>query len=241
MIKHLVVNGCSYMDVYASGGGAHDLVDRLGMQSCENLALGGSCNSRIIRTTAKHAHQNNRRPSFYLLGMSFMNRWEIPVSLSDDKFEGTWINPQSRHQEKYLGPWTQEKTHEWADLNFDAHVYGMLDMLEHLSYQLLSLRLLLEQYGHRLLVFRQISDQPEQEMLQHLEDPRLDTIFGDPMLFVDRYRWTAVHWQHQQGVPQSAIRNDPPPPPEFRHRRPGHHDLVNEYLTDYIKRNKILE
>jgi hypothetical protein len=27
------------MDVYASGGGAHDLVDRLGMQSCESLAL----------------------------------------------------------------------------------------------------------------------------------------------------------------------------------------------------------
>jgi hypothetical protein len=228
------------MDLYALGGGAHDLADRLGIQSCESLALSGSCNSRIIRTTAKHAYHNNNRPTFYLLGMSFMNRWEIPVCPTDDKFEGTWINPQSKLQEKYLGPWTQEKTHEWADLNFDAHVYGMLDMLENLSYQLLSLKLLLAQNGHRLLVFRQINDHSEQEMLQHLADPRLD-IFGDPMLFVDRYCWSAVHWQHQQGVPESAIRHDPPPPPHFRHRRPGHHARVNEYLTDYIKHNTILE
>lgn len=238
MIEQLVVNGCSYMEVYASGGGHIDLAHRLGIEISESIARGGSCNSRIVRTTAKHAYQNHR-PSLYLLGMTFMNRWEIPVALDGTDFEGAWVNPQAQAKDRYQGMWTQAKTHEWADLNFDAHVLGMLDMLENLSYQLTSLNAWLESRGHCLLVFRQINDQPEQEMLDHLVDPRLD-LFGDYKLFVNQYRWASIHWQHQQGVPQSAIRNDPPPPPEFRHRRPEHHHTLNEFLTDYIKNNTIL-
>lgn len=236
MISHLVVNGCSYMEVYAAGDGHHDLAQRLGFPSCESLALGGSSNSRIIRTTAKHASRNNTHDTLYVLGMTFLNRWELPVSAADSPFEGAWCNPQAQVRDRYLGPWSLEKTRQWADLNFAAHAMASLDMLEHLMFQLVMLRSWLESLGHRLLVFRQIDDS-----IDHLLDHDRLEHFGDPMLFVNRYRWASIPWQAQQGVPESVINADYPPPPEFRHRMPGHHQMLNEFLELYIKANLLTQ
>jgi hypothetical protein len=235
MIQHLIVNGCSYMEVYAVGSGHHDLCQQLGLPSCESLALGGSSNSRIIRTTAKHAATNTTHPTLYVLGMTFINRWELPVALNNPEFEGAWRNPQSQLTEKYLGPWTLEKTRQWADLNFAGHACGAVDLLEDLMYRLVSLKYWLESRGHRLLVFRQINDDVD-ELLDHA---RLD-LFGDDMVFVNRYRWASIPWQMEQQVPESVITSDYPPPPHYRHRMPGHHQKLNYFLTDYIKHRNLL-
>jgi len=54
--QQLVVNGCSYMESYASGFGHQELAERLSIPQAISLAIGGSANSRIIRTTLKHSY-----------------------------------------------------------------------------------------------------------------------------------------------------------------------------------------
>ena len=53
---NLVVNGCSYMASYAVGQGHVDLAQKLGLEHPASLAIGGSANSRILRTTLKHSY-----------------------------------------------------------------------------------------------------------------------------------------------------------------------------------------
>jgi hypothetical protein len=65
-------------------------------------------------------------------------------------------------------------------------------------------------------------------------------LFGDDMVFVNRYRWASIPWQMEQQVPESVITSDYPPPPHYRHRMPGHHQKLNYFLTDYIKHRNLL-
>ena len=48
--NNLVVNGCSYMQAYAQGGGHQDLAQRLNIPKSQSLTIGGSANTRIMRT-----------------------------------------------------------------------------------------------------------------------------------------------------------------------------------------------
>ena len=76
---NLVVNGCSYQESYARGQGHMDLAQRLGFVDEHNipqastLAIGGSANSRILRTTLKHSYQATQ-PMFYVLGICVKTR-----------------------------------------------------------------------------------------------------------------------------------------------------------------------
>ena len=76
--SQLVVNGCSYMELYANGGGHRDLAKSLGIEEYSSLAINGSANSRILRTTLKHSYLTNKQ-TFYVLGMTFISRAEIPI------------------------------------------------------------------------------------------------------------------------------------------------------------------
>ena len=76
--SQLVVNGCSYMGSYVNGGGHRDLAKNLGIEEYSSLAIGGSANSRILRTTLKHSYLTDK-PTFYVLGMTFIGRSEIPI------------------------------------------------------------------------------------------------------------------------------------------------------------------
>jgi hypothetical protein len=86
MYQQLVVNGCSYSELYSTGGGHLDLAARLGIGSAATLALGGSANSRIIRTTLKHSYQTSV-PTFYVIGATFLSRNEIPILTDSTTFE----------------------------------------------------------------------------------------------------------------------------------------------------------
>ena len=238
MIQNLVVNGCSYMETYASGGGHRDLAQQLNIPHCSSLAIGGSANSRIIRTTLKHSYQATE-PTFYLLGMTFLSRLELPILNQDptQEFEGTWTNPQNQQfRNRWMSQWSDQDTEQWVELKLKSEVCSILDRTEDLMYRMLSLQESLQSRGHRVLMFQQ-ADNLYQE---HLSNPRLK-LFQRPEI-IEGFAWRAIAWQHAQGVaPTIYSAGSQYVPPDVTHPEPGHHQQVNEYLTNYIQEHKILE
>ena len=86
MIQQLIVNGCSYTHSYALGQGHRDFAHRLGIDKAKSIAVSGSANSRILRTTLKHSY--TAPPTLYVLGMTFLSRLEIPICEPENEFEG---------------------------------------------------------------------------------------------------------------------------------------------------------
>jgi len=237
-INHLVVNGCSYMEVYSAGRGYKDLAERLGMSSSESLAIGGSANTRIIRTTLKHSYQA-LQPTLYVLGMTFLSRLEIPILENQSTFEGRWTNPQNQQFAKdWQYGWGQDETNQFVTLKLNSEMYSILDRVEDLMYKILSMIASLHARGHRVLVYQQ-ADPLYQE---YLDNPRLD-LFKSTSAIVDGYRWRAVPWQLSNGVPPTDYGANPiyDVPDDIKHPRAGHHQKLNEFLVDYIRENSILD
>ena len=76
-MNRLVVNGCSYMNAYAQGGGHEDLASRLKIDTAVDQTQSGCANNRIIRTTIKDSHYNES--TLYVLGMTFVGRSEATI------------------------------------------------------------------------------------------------------------------------------------------------------------------
>lgn len=238
-MKQLIVNGCSYAAVYSGGGGHTALAKTLGIDNAVSLALGGSANSRILRTTAKHAYAN-QQPSLYMVHLTFMSRWELPVATDqknvDMNFEGRWINPQKQGFTPSW-QWTTEDTKLLTDLNFKAAINADKDLFEDTVYRCLALMALVKSQGHCILfinqcdpVIKQVAESTEFYFLDKHKE------------FVHSLTWISNLWQHNLGVPETTYDAGVTlPPPEHRHRMPGHHDLVNEYLCNYIEEYKILQ
>jgi len=235
MIKQLVVNGCSYMEVYALGDGHKDLSDSLNISTSASLAIGGSANSRIIRTTLKHSYQTNI-PTFYVLGMTFLSRNEIPILNVENEFEGMWTNPQNQQfMHRWQSQWTQHDTDLYIELKLKAECYSIPDRLEDLMFRLVSMATDLQARGHRVLVFQQ-ADNIYQEFL---DSSRFD-LFRQHKWIVEGYDWRSIAWQHNQGV--SYYKDGSVDcPPEIKHRKPRDHFLLNQYLINYINSNNILD
>ncbi len=237
MIWQLVANGCSYMDSYVQGKGHNDLAQRLGIQKSTSLAIGGSANTRIIRTTLKHSYITDQ-PTFYVLGMTFLSRLEIPILEGMDTFEGRWTNPQNQQFQQYWQyGWHEVDTKQFVELKLKSEVYSILDRIEDLMYKLITMISDLHSRGHRVLVFQQADTLYQ----QHLSDPRLSLFHSTPV-FVHNYEWQAIQWQHEQGVlPTNYPPGNAVPPPGMEHRKIGEHQVLNQFLQDYIVKNKILE
>ena len=237
-MQQLVVNGCSYMEMYAQGGGHADLAQQLGIANCFNLAIGGSANSRIIRSTLKHSYQTTV-PTFYLLGMTFLSRLELPILYQDParEFEGVWTNPQNQQfRSQWVPHWTQKDTDQWIELKLRSEVCSILDRTEDLMYRMLSLQADLESRRHRVLMYQQ-ADNLYQELLDH---PRL-ALFKHNASIKDGFEWRAVAWQHMHKVQATVYRaGNQYVPPDMAHPEPGHHLMINTHLTQYIKDSKLL-
>lgn len=236
MIEKLIVNGCSYVDAYTQGCGQLDLAKKLNIKQVDSIACSGCNNSRIIRSTLKHSYINHV-PTLYVVGMTFFSRWELPVKREASELDGHWINPQACSPGlEYLGPWNKKKTELFKTLMFDAYACAFEDSLEDLMYRIVSMVSSLKERGHRALIYNQV----ESEVKNFVDDPRFKLLKSQ--YFVDQFAWPAIIWQHENQVPaQSYAPNTQIPPPHLSHRRPGEHDLINQYLTDYIVENKILE
>lgn len=236
--QELVVNGCSYTDAYASGYGQVDLAEKLGISASKSLAIGGSANSRIIRTTLKHSYQTTQ-PTLYVIGMTFLSRLELPILENQTEFEGRWTNPQNQQFVKHWQPgWDQRDTEQFIELKLKSEIHSILDRTEDLMYRILTMIADLKQRGHAVLVFQQADDLHQ----YFINDPRLQ-LFKSTASIIDGYNWRAVPWQHQQGVPPMSYSRNPihKVPEDIAHRKPGHHQILNDFLVDYINQHSILD
>jgi hypothetical protein len=244
MIKKLVVNGCSYMETYAGGGGHHDLAKRLGIPVAESLAIGGSANSRILRTTLKHSYIT-AEPTLYVMGLTFVSRSEIPICTVDDEnnsFEGRWINPQNQEfNHRWEHFWSRKLSEEFVQLKLKTEAYSLLDRTEDLMFQTMAAVADLKSRGHSVLVYQQADD----SYGMHLSSARLKWFNTCPNI-VQGFGWRAIMYQHEHGVPYSepgGVANYIGPqsvPENIRHRAQGEHHVLNGFLVDYINDNSIL-
>lgn len=226
------------MEAYASGYGQVDLAAKLGIPNSKNLSIGGSANTRIIRTTLKHSYQTTD-PTLYVLGMTFLSRLELPILENQSEFEGRWTNPQNQQfANHWQHGWGQSETDQFVDIKLKSEIYSILDRVEDLMYRILAMIADLKRQGHAVLIFQQADDlyQP------YLDDPRLQ-LFKSTTSIIDGYSWKAISWQHQQGVPPMTYnRNTKHKVPEdIAHRKPGYHQVLNDFLVNYINQYSILD
>lgn len=239
MIDRLVVNGDSYMQVYANGNGHVDLAEKLNISRAASLAMGGSANSRIIRTTLKDSYIHNNQPTLYVLGIAFLSRWELPiVEAQSDSFEGRWTNPQNQDlRHRWQHNWSERDTDKLVDLRLQSDIYSCVDRIEDLMFQLMAMIDCLHKRGHRVLCFQQ-SDKVFEEFVDKLPI----NLFASTPVFVDQLKWRAVAWQHSQGVlPNTYIDTRYEVPDDMRHPAAGHHHILNQRLVDYIRQHNILQ
>lgn len=242
MIERLVVNGCSYMDAYVEGGGHIDLAKKLNIESAESLAQSGCNNSRILRTCLKDSYITDKK-TLYVLGMTFINRSEVPILKCEDEhtsFEGRWTNPQNQlFENQWEDYWTDDDTQKLVNLKLKEALYGLLDLTEDLMYRIISVITDLENRGHKVLIYQQA----DKSYWYFIDYARLQ-LFKTKKNIVNGFHWCSIIWQHEQGVPYMPgdYKNRyETTPEEMRHRLSGEHVLLNRFLTNYIEEHKILE
>jgi hypothetical protein len=242
MITQVVVNGCSYMETYAAGNGHIDLAQCIGIEKklgtpiAASLAIGGSANSRILRTTQKHS-QDTRHSRLYVLGMTFVSRLEIPILTDTDQFEGRWANPQNQDfQSRWVAYWKSADSKKFVELKLKWEAESILDRTEDLMYHMLAVISDIRSRGHQVLMFQQ-ADNLYQELLEH---PRLQHFKQVPYI-INGFNWRAVAYQHSLGVEPTVYGPGAPyVPSDMVHPAVGAHRILNDYLTDYIQEYKIL-
>jgi hypothetical protein len=240
MITRLVVNGDSYMEVYAQGGGHVDLAQQLNIPHSHSLAIGGSADSRLIRTCLKDSYQT-QYSTLYVIGVGFLSRWEVPVLKNEYEgtFEGRWTNPQNQdYKTRWEHNWNERLTRELINLKLITDFYSVPDRLEDLMYRLLAMIDSLHARGHRVLIYQQ-ADSNYQRYL----DREVFDLFKDNPVFVDGLRWLSVPWQLNQGVETCDYGESPAykVPDNLKHPAAGQHNFVNKFLVEYINHYKILE
>jgi hypothetical protein len=225
------------MEAYAQGNGHLDLAKRLGIPNAQSLAIGGSANTRIMRTVLKHSYFATE-PTFYVLGMTFLSRLEVPILKELSEFEGRWTNPQNQEfKSQWEHNWSERDSERFVEIKLKTEVYSILDRLEDLQYRMLSLVHDLRSRGHGVLLYQQ-ADNLYQNLLTH---PRMKPL-SECQEIVGGYRWRAVSWQLENGVPPTDYGNKPihHVPADMHHPASGHHDKLNEYLTKYIIENNLI-
>jgi hypothetical protein len=94
----------------------------------------------------------------------------------------------------------------------------------------------LRRRGHQVLVYQQ-ADNLYQDLLSN---SRLRFFQQCPNV-INEFGWRAVTWQIEQGVP--AMDYGPQAqyvPDHMRHPAIGHHQVLNEFLADYILSRNML-
>lgn len=235
MITRLVVNGDSYMEVYAQGNGHVDLAQRLDIPNSSSLAIGGSADSRLIRTCLKDSYQT-QESTLYVIGIGFLSRWEVPVLKNEyeNSFEGRWTNPQNQdYKSRWEHNWNASLTKQLIDLKLITDFYSVPDRLEDLMYRLISMIADLHSRGHRVVIFQQ-ADSNYQRYL----DREVFFLFKNNPIFIDGLKWLAVPWQLARGVKTCEYGHSAyHVPDDLKHPDKGQHHFLNEFLSAYIKKH----
>jgi len=218
------------MEAYARGDGHIDLANKLNISNTTSLAVPGSCNNRIIRTTLKDSYCTTEK-TLYIIGVTFLGRIELPINREQDAFEGRWLSFQNtiNPNHRYVDWWNAADVKTVIDLKLKTELSGNEDQLENLMYQLLSMVGDLKSRGHQILIFRQV-DNIYNNLLSKEKFIKLKNYVN----IIDGLKWKAINWQHEQGIkfnPEDINLGF-----DVRHPLPGEHDPLNTFLLDYIKK-----
>ena len=232
--KRLIVNGCSYTYAY-SNGDLSDLSHRLGINFAETLALPGSCNSRIIRTTLRDSYQTSM-PTLYIIGITYLSRHELPLLPGRPETDGKWQSINNNFEKRFDldSHFTHKDIKDYCALWDKLTVLGIEDLALNLQYQLLSLCDSLQHRGHRCLIF----NTAESALDWVIDNPVFDFLKSKKQL-IHGLKWKSIPWQFEQGA--TWIKEDEYLPAGARHVAPGQHQWLNEFLINYIKQHGILE
>jgi hypothetical protein len=218
---------------HAYGNGHQDLADKLNITKSKSLAVSGSCNSRIIRTTLKDSYAAQEK-TLYIVGLTFVGRTELPINRAGNTFEGHWISfqngPNPTHQYKDI--WTDRDIEQFIKLKLKSEIDSIDDRVDDLVYRIASMVGDLRSRGHQIVVFRQT----EQEYSRCLDDPKF-TFLDSCVNIIDRLRWTAIDYQLAHGVQFEP--GDSNLAPNIRHACPGEHGPLNDFLVEYIKQHAL--
>lgn len=235
MIQRLVTNGCSYMRSYAQGNGHLDLANCLNINNSESLAIAGSCNSRIIRTTLQDCYTTTQ-PTLYVIGLTFFHRYELSIRQGDSEPDGKWVSFTGTGSSMF---YDYEEHITKKDLDSYADLYAKFLYLSEvgmdLQWRLLSLIDALHHRGHRVVIFNTAEAGVDYWLINN---PKFDPVCSRREI-IDGLKWRSIPWQFDQGA--NWLPEDEKYPPDCRHVVPGDHKWLNQFLIDYIKTNNILK
>ena len=233
----LVVNGCSYMHSYSLGNGHGDLASLLGIRLYDSLTKAGSCNNRIIRTTLRDSF-TNLDPTFYVIGLTFLSRYELPVNQDRDNPDGKWLSFTTQGsfapRDALIDLGVSKKDLEsyrdiWLRINLDS----VDEFAEDLQYRILSMCDSLNSRGHSCIIFN-----TAESVWDYVLDQPKFLLLKSQRQIIDGLSWRSIPWQLDQGATWPV--KDKDIPAQCRHVDQGQHQWLNQYLTNYIKEHKIL-
>lgn len=228
----LVLCGCSYMANYANGSGHIDFAKQLNIPYATSLADFGISNNNILRRVLKDSYASTI-PTFYLIGLSFFDRTELPVLTGNN--DETWLSfpSQTRNfsaSDSLVNTITAADVYQFDNLRdriwaqngkwqFDDFILRLTSFINDLEYR-----------GHAVLVFSTA------DYINGLVTHTVKQLLVRPEI-VDALTWQAVQWQHKQGA--NAF-YEPGVPAELRHIKPGQHQYLNKFLLTYMKQYPVI-
>jgi hypothetical protein len=223
--------------MYSHGNGHLDLANQLGIDQAVTLTLPGSCNSRIIRTTLKDSYAITT-PTLYIIGVTFLNRTELPVG-APDSVEGAWLSFQNSPNPSYVyqDHWNNKDSTDYINLMIKSSIESLKDRYEHLVYQLCGLIDSVKSRGHQILIYQQADPVHVDHLTDDMLDPVVIDLLKNNINIIEQLKWLAVPWQFKQGVHPDS--KDLHLPKNIRHPASGEHGPLNNFLLDYIKTNDL--
>jgi len=230
----LVVNGCSYMQFYARGAGHVDLAAALNIKQYQSLAESGSCNHRIIRTTLRDSF-TTVEPTLYVIGLTFLSRYELPVNQDRTEWDGKWLSFTTQGSVYTdIDPGVSKKDLDhYRDTWLRVNLISVDELVEDLQYRLLSMCDSLRHRGHGCVIF-------------NTADAVFDYVLSQPKFaplrscdeIIEGLAWRSIPWQFDQGA--AWVEDDRDLDRNCRHVDPGQHQWLNQYLTNHMQQHNIL-
>jgi hypothetical protein len=226
--------GCGYMQGYAHGQGHLDLAQRLSIDSAVDLSLSDSSNSRIFRVLSADSLKTPD-PTLYVIGLTFLGRWDLPLNKHPREQEGRWVSFQNHRsviqslEHSVLSPGEFDNL---LDIKLKIEAFSISDRLFDLALDLRNIIHSLRQRDHGCVIFNTADDL----ILPWLNDNSIKDLLDVPEI-IDGLRWMSVPYQFDYGVTASHFDTEYADVPlHHRHTNPGEHEVLNDFLTNYIRK-----
>ena len=228
--KRLVSTGCGYMQGYAHGKGHVDLAQQLGIVHAHSLSLSDSSNARIFRTIHADSLQN-KESTLYVIGLTFLGRWDMPLNQDPVHQEGRWTSFQNHHSINDITSTlrTPDEFSTLIDIKIKTEKFSIPDRIWDLALTLRTVIDSLKQRGHGCVIFNTAEDL----ILPWLGDAEIKSLLEVPEI-VNGLKWLSVPYQFDHGVAPSRFDHANELPTHHKHTNPGEHHVLNDFLVDYI-------